>query len=36
VIGGSSRGPRLLRLLDEALATELVCVLRYERHYKHE
>jgi bacterioferritin len=29
------RGDRetVLRLLDEALATELVCVLRYKRHY---
>ncbi len=23
----------MLRLLSEALATEIVCVLRYERHY---
>ncbi|MDP2307799.1 MAG: ferritin-like domain-containing protein [Pseudomonadota bacterium] len=25
--------PTVLRLLDEALATELVCALRYRRHY---
>jgi bacterioferritin len=25
--------PAVLKLLDEALATELVCVLRYKRHY---
>ena len=29
----SSRLPRFVRLLNEALATEIICVLRYKRHY---
>ena len=34
-ITAAYRGDRetVLRLLNEALATELVCVLRYKRHY---
>lgn len=31
--GYSADRPTVLRLLDESLATELVCVLRYRRHY---
>jgi bacterioferritin len=31
--GYSADRPKVLELLNEALATELVCVLRYKRHY---
>src|SRR3546814_8542159 len=31
--GYSADRPEVIRLLNEALATELVCVLRYKRHY---
>ncbi|MGQ0697416.1 MAG: ferritin-like domain-containing protein [Panacagrimonas sp.] len=31
--GYSADRPTVLRLLNEALATEIVCVLRYRRHY---
>lgn len=27
------RGDRVIRLLNEALATEIICILRYKRHY---
>ncbi|HUP64901.1 MAG TPA: ferritin-like domain-containing protein, partial [Thermoanaerobaculia bacterium] len=34
-VTGSYRGDRetIIKLLNEALATEIVCVLRYKRHY---
>jgi bacterioferritin len=31
--GYKAKAPVVLRLLNEALATELVCTLRYKRHY---
>jgi bacterioferritin len=31
--GYKAKAPVVLRLLNESLATELVCVLRYKRHY---
>ena len=31
--GYKAKAPVVLRLLNDALATELVCTLRYKRHY---
>ncbi|MDH5739687.1 MAG: ferritin-like domain-containing protein [Nitrospira sp.] len=31
--GGQAKAERMIKLLNEALATEIICILRYKRHY---
>jgi bacterioferritin len=32
-LGDNANSETVIRLLNEALATEIICVLRYKRHY---
>ena len=33
VLGGKPNAETVIRLLNDALATEIICILRYKRHY---